>query len=86
MRFRYPFYVILGASGVQMRLKNHYNNFVYFLQNSTANYFRKFFLQEKILQQTILQKKTMISALVRAKLAQMGSKWNGNACEPTSRG
>ena len=59
MRFRYPFYVILGASGVQMRLKNHYNNFVYFLQNSTANYFRKFFLQEKILQQTILQKKTM---------------------------
>ena len=61
MRFRYPFYVILGASGVQMRLKNHYNNFVYFLQNSTANYFRKFFLQEKILQQTILQKKTMLS-------------------------
>ena len=43
MRFRYPFYVILGASGVQMRLKNHYNDFVYFLQNSTANYFRKIF-------------------------------------------
>ena len=57
---RYPFYVILGASGVQMRLKNHYNNFVYFLQNSTANYFREKILQEKILQQTILQKKTMV--------------------------
>jgi len=56
---RYPFYVILGASGVQMRLKNHYNNFVYFIQNSTANYFREKILQEKILQQTILQKKTM---------------------------
>ena len=72
---RYPFYVILGASGVQMRLKNHYNNFVYFIQNSTANYFRKIFLQEKILQQTILQKKTMHSQSVAYTIPLISSKF-----------
>ena len=72
MRFRYPFYVILGASGVQMRLKNHYNNFVYFLQNSTANYFRENFLQEQILQQTILQKKTMSRTIKPYEISDSG--------------